>query len=402
MGAPISYRRFGIPGKVRLALVGVLLLILPQVALTLYYLIELSKSSAILASRSQSVAVVAELRAGFRSLQVPDALTSTEETERGYLRGVDALSTRARALDADDVDIGAQYQAIADHLHGVRRAAARWFSAVRRARDVASGAQALKSILSGSPSQTGIDLGPLRDNIAEASAALELRFDAAVSHYADDLTIEQDYVKRLLDHADRNLIALTMLTCIYLAGLFLVLPGRLLRPLSRITQVIRQAEDGKLDLVVNDPSSDAVGLLARTLNRTFERIRAFDERKKDRIVEDGAKLEALLGHLGYPAAILTTGHVVDTANRAFRDVFGLTDADAETPLPAIMSEGGAALRQLLDRASHHREALSDVAVQVVGRDGPARPFAATIDVCRDRRGRVSHVLLLLRPAPAET
>jgi len=215
--------------------------------------------------------------------------------------------------------------------------------------------------------------------------------------YGDRIRLEKsnESIGKIFNQASRNLVSLTILAFVFIAVLIIVLPGRLVRPLRHITDVIRQAGGGKYDVEVQIQSHDEVGLLARTFRKTMLRVLDFDERKKDRIVEDGAKIDVLVRHMPMAAAIINRRYVIESANDAFHDLFELSAQDLDTPLPHVFSDGGGDLQSLFDAVVQHREPLMDKPVQLKGSEKVLN-VNFSVDLCRNRAGDVGFLLVLVQ------
>lgn len=390
-------RRWSIRAKVRLALLSILCLIVPLVMLSIYYLVDLHELSGGIRDRAQLVMELQLLRDGVRRLEIPeDPVTTTEKTEAHFRVALNLLDERAAELSRRAPDFVTPEAGIIGTLGGLRKATDAWFREVRRVRNVAPNRKALEALVAQDPSATDVDFKVLSRAVADGHTALDLQVQGAGNRVAEDLMLQRKEVGGVVDHADRNLISLLLLIVILIGLLFIVLPERLMQPIRHITHVIRQAESGKLDVRIEGRGDDEVGLLAHTYNQAMARLREFDDRKRDRIVEDAAKLDAILAHFPYPAAILTRGLVTDQANRPFREAFGLGSRDDGSPLPDVLSVGREELRALLQSSVKQREGMSSRQVELTTAAGAPVAGWMTVDPCRDRRGVVTHLIVTLR------
>jgi PAS domain-containing protein len=143
---------------------------------------------------------------------------------------------------------------------------------------------------------------------------------------------------------------------------------------------------------------DEIGSITRSFQQTMEKLRFFDEQKRDRIVQDAAKLSLILDELSEPAAIVTTQYWVDAANQPFRALFGLTSDESEIPLPALLEEGSSVLEQRLLHAVQSRTTVTGSGLQLTDVDGNEQTYEAYVRPCIDTEGRLTHLLLILRRA----
>jgi len=389
---------WSISTKVRVALVAVLLLIAPQVALTVYYLVELESTADAVSARTRFVVDMGGLRETVLSIDVPQPLDSNAPSEDRFLDAVTGAMAATQEASDNNPSFKSEIQRISDGLAGLDQATREYVKAIRQAREIAPTRRALAELLSGDPAETGVDLAPLLEGIAITRADLRERFDAATIRAYDQLRSDEVYAKRVVDHADRNLATLTMLTVVFVVMLLVALPGRLVLPIRRLTQVVRQAEKGKLETDVEFGDAE-VGALADAFSSLMRQVREFDQRKRNRIIEDAAKLDLLLEQLDGPAALLLAPSLlVERSNRAFRELLGVQVTDTDVPLPDLMAEGGDAMRMVLTRGASLRGRQEPVALEILTGDAK-RPMLADVQLCRDQRGRPTHLLLVLRKAP---
>lgn len=387
--------------RIRLALAGLLLLIVPQIALTVYYLVELQSASARVAALTGFVVDLGTLRSATQAIEMPPA-PELEAADRAAFEGsVDgAIRAAGELAESASDSLREELAAVHEGLVVMRAAGVAWLSTVLEAKQALPGPGALEKLLRAPPSETGLDMAALVRDYGSARADLADRIDDAFVRAYEGLRFQQDQVDRVVDHADRNLVALTMISLVFVIALVIMLPARLLRPLIRLEMAVRKAGTSELPLPPDD-MDDEVGRLASAFRETMLRIREFDARKRDRIVQDSAKLDVLLERTGVPAALLTSRLRIERSSRSFRALVGLTGLDDEAVLPDLLSDGSDALRQLLNRAVQQREGIEGAPVEIIGADGATHRFSAVVDLCRDRRGRVNHLLLALVPKTAE-
>ena len=380
-GSAGFWKRTSIQVRVRTALIGVLLLTAPQVGLTLYYLADLSEAAHSVHQRVNLIMALteAELQADGLEKQSEQRLTHAQDQQ-----SQDSLSRWFHEIEALAMEHPeAQLSSLVQAAEAIKQ---QWKqrTLVEPAPDPIPGVDAtLGGVVLKEPELEPLDWTPVH-----------VAFRDAFVHSRDQLKSHDAVVGRIFDKASRNLVSLTILAFIFVAALIVMLPARLVRPLRHITEVIRQAAEGKYGVNVQIDSHDEVGKLAQAFQRTMERVHDFDERKKDRIVEDGAKIEALIRQMPMAAAILNRRYVVEVANPAFDALFERNEQDVDQAWPNVFMEGSDNVRNLLDSVVQHRESLKNQTVVVQGSTGEKR-LKMSIDYCRDRTGKVGFVLVLV-------
>ena len=381
--------------KVRVALIAVLLLVLPQTALSIYYVSQISTTAALVSIRAALVVDVRTVRRGVDSLSLPPTtLAISESVADRYLGTLDRLLEIARAAAKRHTAHEAELSHVAGGLSAVRKAAADLFRFVKRARESVAGATALEQLLAGQGPEGGVDVGPLREALTFSLRDVDERMDAVLIGVYDELRGEQVFAQRVVDHADRHLISLTMLTCGLVLALFFLLPGRLVAPIRRLTRAVDNAGAGVMEAPLTAPSDDEVGKLGAALFATLETLRRFDDAKRQRIVEDGAKVSTLLAMLPRAVAILDDRFRIQQCNHAFSQLFGALEQIRDTPAPRLVSDGDA-LRRMLVHNTQARGATEAVELEVPDAS-PSRWLTRAV-ACRDRRGAATHLILALEP-----
>ncbi len=383
--------------RVRLALLVVLLVTLPQLALTLYYLRQIRLTADVVASRGAVLRELEQVRTGVVGLAIPDALALTDESRQRLQRQLAEASDRARSIAS----------AFPLHAGSLARFTELTATTAREVSDWHAASLAMPSFgaapdMAGSLTVAQLDeslrteeAAARRGRVLDARLALDRAIHSVINTTLDQLRTEGVVAEETVAHADRNLVTLGLLALVVMVLLLLALPATLVEPIRRLTRSVRSAGHG-LSAAVADTADDELGELAAAVGETVEMLRGFDALKRDRIVEDGGKIEALLRHAGCPAAVLSSTFVVEAANRDFLALLGGKN-DEDTPLPEFFGRSGDELGELLLRVKEHRHEATD-SVELVGPDGKGRQWKAVVDVCRDRRARPTHLLLLLRPA----
>ena len=387
---PSSFR-----AKVRRALGVVLIVTLPQLALTLYYLDSVRGTADAVASQVELLHEVERIRNGFMRLSVPEAGVLSVAEQLRLERTLGEIADRAiSVLDA--------YPSHVAKLRDVGATAARMIAAVREWRSALHRTETtLPStdlvLLSRAVGAGDADVAVYRQRAEEARLALDDALFAIVVAVLDEVRAENVAAEATIAHADRNLMTLVLLAIVVIFLLILALPNALLQPIGRLTRAVRAAATGRAGARIEVPADDEIGALATAFNDTMETLRQFDSLKRDRIIEDAGKLDTLLRHAGGPAAILTPQFIVESANREFVHFFGAGVVDGGQPVPELLRRGRAELEQLLVRAREHRHEILDHPLTIGTTDDKGRRFKATVDVCRDRRARPTHLFIVLVP-----
>ncbi len=394
---PRSFR-----AKIRLGLGLVGLVTLPQLLLTLHYLDSARSTADTVAAQVTLLHEIERMRGTYARVPGLQGAATFEDVLRAE-RLLGELADRA-------ISITENYPV---HVEGLRRVASSSDALIKA---ITADQVAARQRRAAQPSRSGLvpgavtppllaldvganpqQAGPARASAAVVAArtALDDALFGVVVALLDELRAENVAADDTIAHADRNLVTLVLVAFVIVTILILVLPGRLIAPVRRLTRAVKAAASGRTGAPIEAPSDDEIGELAAVLTETLDTLRRFDSLKRDRIIEDGGKIDALLKHSGGPAAILTPQFCVEAANKEFATLFGPTAMDGELPVPETLRSGRNELVDLLVRGREHRHEILHHTIDLAGMDNTLKRFYATVDTCRDRRARPTHLLLLL-------
>ncbi len=366
---------------------------LPQVGLTIYYLGEIRTTASLIEENSTYIDALAQLQQEASVLVLPEPDAISDSALERHTQSLQALREHIQA----SLRVMPKFQETKKQLtlavSDLAVSAERWSAAVARARESAPDAAAFLRLVK-FPEESGSDIMNLARQYHVRRMELSERFIAFTSDAAQSLRAEREYTTKLVEHADRNLITLTMLVFIFIAVLFVVLPENLVRPLREMTRGIRDVGRGHMSARLSTGEHDELGALARAFNDMMEVLEDFDSRKRDRIVADGGRLDGALRAISNPAAVLTPNFIVEASNPAFRTLFSLSSADEERPLPNVLDAGRREFREILEKAIGRREPLSNVQVSLSS-GGKRTSHLLSAQPCRDRRGRTVGMVISL-------
>jgi HAMP domain-containing protein len=210
---------------------------------------------------------------------------------------------------------------------------------------------------------------------------------------AESIRNESNYIEQVLGHANRNLVTLLLLTVVYLLVLLIILPRQILEPIKRLARLIRRVEPQQLIAYAQSGAGDELSELAGNLHETLERRRRFDANKSEQIVNDQAKLSKLMGVIDHPVAIITRDYLIELANPALGEFLGMKELSDEVRFPQLFSQGGTALRKLIDSALNQRQDVDSLPIQLSGAMGDCRAHV-TIKAIRARGGPANTALII--------
>ena len=439
-------RRAGIRAKVSLALLGVVALVVPQIALTITYMVDLFAHGEQVESLSKTAASVGQLTELSSQLfleEIPKTSESLQERHRRLGKLQQAIVTASenarpeiQSTFADAATALAEYSTKLTQT--VQAAASQdspknaWLTSLAMAQTTlgSSPEEWRERYPQPQPRQLMHRVTQLEGQLFEllprvmAQAVIQNSINALATtgrqraerahlrHAAQKTLSSLERLRGQLHHAsaqsgsairmtvnraDRYLITLVLITVVYLLSLVLVLPGRLVQPLKHITAVMNRAGQGQLHVQARTAGDDEMGALATALNRMLNRLKRFDTLKRNRIYEDAVRIRILADMISSPVVLLDTRHRVEHANQAFRRLFSLPDDYEDTQLLTLL-EGPdlPTLREYLDTVLLKRRPIKGRKLTLSDRRGQ-HEFLLSVDIGRNRRGAVGVLILRLEP-----
>ena len=179
------------------------------------------------------------------------------------------------------------------------------------------------------------------EKLVEQSAVERRRQEVQIRELGERLTLVRD-------QSYRDVLTLATLSLLVLVGATIIVPERVLRPLKRLTALVRQAEGGNLRVAQAQVTPDEIGELAVRLNAVLGELGHFDELKRAKISSLAAQRNELIELLDMPAAVVDReGRVLHLSVR-FCQSLGLDgNVMADRDLAARLELQGTPLSELL-------------------------------------------------------
>jgi signal transduction histidine kinase len=150
----------------------------------------------------------------------------------------------------------------------------------------------------------------------------------------------------------RGRLVFAILACIAIIGLFLGLTQRwIAEPLKRLTASAEDIRDGNLDLVLDIPTSDEIGRLARAFNDMAEALRRSRREGQRDLIRSQRAAEEVLKALPAAIALVNPEGRVEAATETAQKHFGLV------PGACVRDLGQEWLTKLFDQALGRGQAI---------------------------------------------
>ncbi len=237
----------------------------------------------------------------------------------------------------------------------------------------------------------------LNDSIESLQLAIAVRTDSIVAHARTKVEQNRRHARMLAAWGQRNIITVLLVVLVVLVWLLVVLPRRAVLPIKRITNSLLRTEEGELNVRVKLDSRDELGQLARRLNRSFARLREFDNRKADRILQLERRFRLLLNDISEGVIIVNRIPNVVIANPAMESLLGCPASEAA----GKELRGFARLAFVLEPLER---VLAGSTSQQTCNILPEMPGSAVcIEALRDKAGDLTGALIVItHPHPPET
>jgi two-component system, NtrC family, sensor histidine kinase KinB len=110
---------------------------------------------------------------------------------------------------------------------------------------------------------------------------------------------------------------------------------RIVMPMTRMTQTVRQISQGNLNQKIDIDSDDEIGELSTEFNKMTERLRAFEAMNVARLISEKNKSEAIVASISDPLIVTDEQGDVLILNAAARAMFPIAAVDPARPVPAV-------------------------------------------------------------------
>jgi len=213
--------------------------------------------------------------------------------------------------------------------------------------------------------------------------------EKAKTHIKEFTNIGEKYASR----GARNIWTVLILSVLFIIYLIVVLPERIIIPIRRLSNLIKQVEKGDFKVAIKGFPRDEIGELVYHLSRMLLQIRKIDGLKTQKILESERKFKFVINDITEGIIILNDELRLLIANKASLGIIGYdSEAIEEKSLEAIEILSG--LKGKLQKLFSNGEKLEDS--MLTGKNGSE--YVVKFFPIRDAAGNPTGVLLLISQA----
>lgn len=139
--------------------------------------------------------------------------------------------------------------------------------------------------------------------------------------------------------AKRNILTIIIITFMISFYLLFVFPGRIVKPISAITKIIRRAETADYDISIPFATNDEIGELAVFFNRMMKQVKEYDTLKTEKIAQQQKKVEAIANSVREGVLILNHENEITVMNRNLQEALGWSNELLESPIQEVDEQG---------------------------------------------------------------
>src|ERR1700688_2872786 len=159
----------------------------------------------------------------------------------------------------------------------------------------------------------------------------------------DNMVLANTRARALAARASRRMMALLVLGAALAVGFVLFLSRAILLPLSRLTQSVREVEQGSLAVVVPVVSKDEIGELATAFNAMAGRLRELRRSSRARLLRAQQTSHLAIDSLPDAVSVFSPDLRIELANRTAVSTLGLRPGEPVPPrhadwLPHLLQE----------------------------------------------------------------
>ncbi len=155
----------------------------------------------------------------------------------------------------------------------------------------------------------------------------------------DKFQIHRLETEKFSARAKRNIVTVILLTFMISIYLVFIFPSRIVKPITSIINIVRQAESGNYDVSIPSASRDEVGELAKFLNRMMRQVKEHDSLKTRKIAQQQRKVESVVNAVREGILILNHEQEIAVINRIFQQTTGWGNETVGKPLKKVDIEG---------------------------------------------------------------
>lgn len=144
---------------------------------------------------------------------------------------------------------------------------------------------------------------------------------------------------RIDARAKRNIIFVLILTAIISFVMIIRLPGYIVKPITGLSAMLRKTAAGELSVFAPVLSRDEIANLAVSYNQAVARLRGYDDLKTKKISAQKRSIDRLIDYLNVPVCIMSRNMAAVYYNAQFTRLFG-------TSLPPRPPENGVDLTKI--------------------------------------------------------
>ncbi|TES91117.1 MAG: HAMP domain-containing protein [Candidatus Cloacimonadota bacterium] len=209
--------------------------------------------------------------------------------------------------------------------------------------------------------------------------------EKAREHIKGSKEIGEKYASR----GARNIWTVLILTILFVVYLIVVLPERIVVPIKRLSNLVKQIEKGDLKVNIKGFPQDEIGELVRHFSRMLIQVRKIDGLKTQKIHESERKFRFLINSIKEGVIILNDELRLLTANKPASEIVGSNAEEMEEKsLESIEPLKG--LKTKLEKLFSDGEKIEDFNFK--GKDGVQ--YTVKVWPIRDAGGKSTGAILL--------
>lgn len=147
--------------------------------------------------------------------------------------------------------------------------------------------------------------------------------EAQRKYFEQQIKDLRSHAIKITDQAYRDVLSLTSVSVVVIVILTTTMPRKVLRPLRRLINIVKQVEGGRLNVAQIQITPDEIGDLAERLDRILRDLRDFDRLKSAKIASLAEQRNELLDFLETPAIILDHELRIQRLSHLFCLTFGV-------------------------------------------------------------------------------
>jgi len=197
----------------------------------------------------------------------------------------------------------------------------------------------IDELLISSQSTNNPEIVKIKQTLFENADLVQVLANRLGERARNSLQVHRFEVDIFTARAKRNILTIIIITFMLSIYLLFVLPSRIVKPISLITNIARRAETGDYDISIPFTTRDEIGELALFFNRMIKQVKEYDALKTEKNAQQQKKVEAIANSVNEGVLLLNHENEIAVVNRTLQEALGWSNELIGTSIQSVDRHG---------------------------------------------------------------